>query len=234
MVEDANKPGMLEAVEKLGKDSAFRKAVIADADNALKVYALEPKQKAALAEMAKGFAEDKKESVAAAGKAATKWYVPGSFKDLIAAVLSVVLMVLLLIAVAQTYRLISAPPAAVEVGDTMVQWSSYDRASTFFSTLFPLFSAVVTFYLGAAIESKRGDEAAERAEQAQGKAEDADRRAGDAEQEARAEKDKREGLVAEVSAELDRAGAKGGRLEATAAPHAADTIDRLKEILQKY
>jgi hypothetical protein len=237
MPENANKPGFLEAVEKMGKDSKFRESVIANIDEALKEYQLEPKQKTALTEMAKGVAADAKESAAAAAKAATKWYQPSSFKGAVAAGLSLVLMLLLLYAVVRTYGLISTPPTAVEIGETTVQWSSYDRATAFFNVLLPLFTAVVTFYLGASVEGKRGDKAEERADKAEEKA-------SDAKDEAKEANAKKEGLAKGVRSVVKEARTKGTKrseardLESSITERQTgptrSTVDRLEELLEEY
>jgi hypothetical protein len=259
MAEETTKPGMLEALDRIGKEAQFRADLIEDADKALEGYQLEPAQKTSLVDIARGFAADAQASREAAVKAATKWYQPGSFKELAAAFLSFMLLILLFVAAFRTYGLISTPPAGATIGETVVQWSAFDRATTFFSTLFPLFAAVVTFYLGVAIESRRADKAEESADKAQGQVEDATKRAGqaqaqaenakqeageaqaqaeEAKQEARAEKAKSQEIEDAALEVIRKVGVQRGALERLGAPQdseqANEALERLQEVLAKY
>lgn len=86
-----------------------------------------------------------------------KWYTPGSFKELGGAVLSLALVFLLFYAVSEVYGLVTVKPTTYEVGDNVQVVDTYQRAKDLFLLLFPLFSAVITFWLGVAVEGRRAD-----------------------------------------------------------------------------
>lgn len=85
------------------------------------------------------------------------WWQPTSFKELGGSFLSLVLMGILIFALSQTYRLVNTPPMVVSVGGNEQMVDTFSRAQTLLNMVFPLFSAVVTFWLGVAIESRRAD-----------------------------------------------------------------------------
>lgn len=86
-----------------------------------------------------------------------KWWQPTSFKELGGSFLSLVLMAVLVFALIQTYRLINTPPLVVSVGGNEQMVDTFGRAQALLNMFFPLFSAVVTFWLGVAIEGRRAD-----------------------------------------------------------------------------
>lgn len=85
------------------------------------------------------------------------WYRPNSFKEIGAAALSLILIVLLLYAAIRTYQTADAQPTQVIVGEFTQLIDPHDRARDLLNIFFPLFSAVVTFWLGVAVEGRRAD-----------------------------------------------------------------------------
>jgi len=94
------------------------------------------------------------------------WLRSISFKELIGAVLSGVLIGLLCFVTARTFGMMDVLPQTVTVGETVQLVDTYARSKELLSTLFPLFAAVVTFWLGVAIEGKRADQNRDAAEMA--------------------------------------------------------------------
>jgi hypothetical protein len=78
----------------------------------------------------------------------------------VTAIVTLVLLVLLFIAVYSVFDRLDSDPKAIlgTDGTVITQRDSYARAKDFFVIVFPLFSAVATFWLGAAIEGKRADQ----------------------------------------------------------------------------
>lgn len=85
------------------------------------------------------------------------WWQPTSFRELGGSFLSLVLIGVLVFALIQTYMLINTPPLVVSVGGNEQMVDTFDRAQALLNMFFPLFSAVVTFWLGVAIEGRRAD-----------------------------------------------------------------------------
>jgi len=149
-------------LEKIGSDSKFRERMMKDTFTTLdKDYPnkLTEDEKAALKKMVAGFAADLKQ-------AARPWWQPPSFKELGGAFLSLALIALLFWVVAITFGVINVLPQVVKIGDTVQVIDTYSRAKDLLSILFPLFGAVVTFWLGVAVEGKRADQNQETAEKA--------------------------------------------------------------------
>lgn len=86
-----------------------------------------------------------------------KWWQPEGFKELGAAVLSLALVILLFYTISQVFSLLDTLPKTVLVGDAIQVVDVYDRAKNLLLILFPLFSAVISFWLGVAVEGRRAD-----------------------------------------------------------------------------
>jgi hypothetical protein len=93
-------------------------------------------------------------------------FTPGSFKEVGGSVLSLVLvlafMTLLIVALVR----IGSDPRAVDVGGSSQTVDEYSRAKDLLLVIVPLFGAVVTFWLGVAVEGRRADEHKQNAAQA--------------------------------------------------------------------
>ena len=101
-------------------------------------------------------------------KSGVKQFLPASFKEIVAASLSLVLLILLFLTAMAAFEAIGETPTVYTVGEAQfVTATPFDQAKDLLSILFPLFGAVVTFYLGVAVEGRRADQNAEAAEQAQ-------------------------------------------------------------------
>lgn len=152
----------------LGKalsDKSFRGRLSASPDDALRSYEgeLSANEIAALRgltpELLDGFT-----SVAEQAAARRAWWQPGSFKELGGAALSVILVVLLIVAAGLTYRAIGATPVVYTVNGGQQSINPFDQAKDLLVILFPMFSAVVTFWLGVAVEGRRAEESKEAAD----------------------------------------------------------------------
>jgi hypothetical protein len=149
-----------EVLKKLGSEPKFRKRIRRDSAATLeKDYAnqLTEAEKHALEDMIGGFASDLKQ-------AEQPWWQPSSFKELGGGCLSVVLVVLFSWVLSQTLGLLASAPQLVQIGDTTQMVNAFDRAKDLLEKLFPWVTAVVTFWLGVAVEGKRADENKETAD----------------------------------------------------------------------
>lgn len=92
------------------------------------------------------------------------WWSKVSFKEWCAAGVSLVLIGLLIGVLIPTYSIANSLPQVVKVGDAYQLVDTFSRAKDLLVILFPLFGAVVTFWLGTAIEGKRADENQQKAD----------------------------------------------------------------------
>lgn len=162
-----------EIIQRVATDSDFRERLSKAPDEVLKGYELTPEEKEAITAIKPAVME----AVAATHEEEKKkrpWWQPNSFKELGAAFLSLLLIVLLGYAALQTYNLINVLPQTVNVGDAVQIVDTFDRAKGLLDVFFPLFTAVVTFWLGVAIESRRADQNQEKADAEQQKREEAE------------------------------------------------------------
>jgi hypothetical protein len=148
-----------DVLKRLSSDSEFRKKVKKDPSATLdKEYPkLGQDEKEALKNMVIGFAADLKEG-------RWSWLKPTSFKEFGGALLSAALVGLLIVVAHKTFAMMNVLPQAVDIGSTVQVVDTYARSRDLLSTLFPLFAAVVTFWLGVAVEGKRADQNKETAE----------------------------------------------------------------------
>jgi hypothetical protein len=143
-----------DVLKKLGSDAEFRKRMRTDSAAALdKDFAgkLDAAEKKILTGMTGAFAADLKQ-------AERPWYLPSSFKEVGGAILSLGLLVLFFWVLGQTYAQIAVPPQAVKIEGATQILDVFGRAKDLLNILFPLFAAVVTFWLGVAVEGKRADD----------------------------------------------------------------------------
>jgi len=150
-----------DVLKNLGTDSDFRERMRKEPSTILngdEYSKLSTEEKTALQTMVDGFATDLKQ--------AKRWRLSISFKELGGAVLSVVLIVLLFLVASKTFGMMNAVPQVVNIGNTTQIIDTYARSRDLLSTLFPLFGAVVTFWLGVAVEGKRADQSKETADRA--------------------------------------------------------------------
>lgn len=152
-------------VQRAAVDAAFRQQLSSQADSALAPYReqLSAEELALLRSLAPSLA---RLNPAAAPPPASPWR-PASFKELGAATLSLALIFLLLYSALQTFGLVSTAPTVLQVGDSVQLIDPFERAQEALNIFFPLFSAVVTFWLGIAVEGRRADQAQQQAEAAQ-------------------------------------------------------------------
>jgi hypothetical protein len=99
-------------------------------------------------------------------EATRKWYLPATFKELGGTVMSIILLGLILIAAVQTFNTRTSVPSAITVGDQIIIFDPFERSKDLLILIFPLFSAVVTFWLGVAVEGRRADKNEAQADEA--------------------------------------------------------------------
>lgn len=147
-------------LEKIGNDSDFRKRMLKDPEATLaKEYPkLTDPEKNAIKKMISAFSADQKQT--------EKSWKPSSFKEFGGGILSLALIALMFWIVGITVSVMNVLPQGVTIGDSVQVTDIYARAKDLLSILFPLFGAVVTFWLGVAVESKRADQNKEAAETA--------------------------------------------------------------------
>ena len=80
-----------------------------------------------------------------------------TFKEIGAAVLSVVLVLICVPVIVTVIGQIDAKPIGVKVGEATVIVDGYDRAKQLLGIVFPLLTATITFWLGVAVEGRRAD-----------------------------------------------------------------------------
>lgn len=158
-----------EIVAKAREDETFRNALLASPAEALAPYAgrlTEQEVHALSAAASEPFAVA---ALVAAPAAAEPWWrplVPSSFKEFGGTLLSLVLVLAFLLSLVFVLGRIGSDPRAVTVGGREEAVDEYLRAKDILVLIVPLFGAVVTFWLGVAIEGRRADEHKETAEQA--------------------------------------------------------------------
>lgn len=151
---------------KAANDAKFRGQLAADPDKALALFGdqLSAEELAELKSLSPAVLNSLSRINHTA--AAERWYVPGSFKEFGGALLSVILLVLLLFVFWQTLSAINNPPQTVQFGESLLTVDSFARSKDLLNLFFPLFSAVVTFWLGVSVESRRADKNEAEADQA--------------------------------------------------------------------
>jgi hypothetical protein len=101
-------------------------------------------------------------------KARPRWG-PTSFREIVSACLTIVLILIFLGILFVTYTLLNTPPQAAQMGNTntMAMYDPFARAKDLLTLLFPLFTAVISFYFGVMVEGKRADQSLMRADNAE-------------------------------------------------------------------
>jgi hypothetical protein len=156
-----------EIVAKTRSDDAFREGLLTDPTGTLAPYdaRLSDEEKQALSSAASdpfalaSLVESRREA----------WWrslVPTSFKEFGGSVLSVVLVLAFLLSLVLLLTRIGSDPRGVTVGGREETVDEFSRAKDVLSIVIPLFGAVVTFWLGVAVEARRADEHRENATQA--------------------------------------------------------------------
>jgi hypothetical protein len=197
-----------DVLKKAATDAEFRSQLAADPDKALAPYRDQLTDKE-IAEL-KSLSPEVLSSISRLNDngAAQRWYLPGSFREFGGALLSIILLALLLIVAVQTFNTSAAVPTAIEVGDQVIIIDPYERSKDLLNLFFPLFSAVVTFWLGVAVEGRRADKNEAEADQAR-----------------QDEQEAREGQIqAEAQAAGTKATAKATLAQVKAAVHHAQTV----------
>jgi hypothetical protein len=101
-----------------------------------------------------------KELVATPPPAATwrRAFVPSSFKEGGALVLTAVLAIVFAAMLVVTLSRLGSDPHGVEIGGTTREVDEFGRAKDLLGVVVPLFAAAVTFWLGVAVEGRRADQ----------------------------------------------------------------------------
>ena len=147
-----------ELIEKAAKDPAFAKALGENPSHALVGYPnLTPDEKAAM------------KAIAAGAKVGRGW-LPGTYKDVGAGVLSILTALLFgLVLVALLLNIQTPPVFTVIPGSDPVQsisFQPFERVQVAFNAILPLFGALFAFWLGVKVEGQRADAAEQRADSA--------------------------------------------------------------------
>jgi hypothetical protein len=153
-------------LKKAATDAEFRSQLAADPDRVLAPYRDQLTDKE-ITEL-KSLSPEVLNSISRLNSngSGQRWYLPGSFRELGGALLSIILLALLLIVAVQTFNTSSTAPTAIEVGDQVILIDPFERSKDLLNLFFPLFSAVVTFWLGVAVEGRRADKNEAEADQA--------------------------------------------------------------------
>lgn len=159
-----------EIIEKATTDTIFRKQLASNPDQALSPFQdkLTAEELSALKSITPALLEGTAgliSSTADKEPPAPPWYQPSSFKEAGGALLSIILIIMLFVVANRVFQQIDSPPFTVAVGDSQQLVDPFDRAKDLLNILFPLVSAVITFWLGVAVEGKRAEANAETAKQ---------------------------------------------------------------------
>lgn len=153
-----SKDAVQKVINKAISDIAFRKKLLTNPDEALKDYQdkLTSEELAALKsmkpELLNGFSSLMEQKTKKQPS-----MQPSSFKELFGAFLSLVLLVLLFFAANNAYKLVSTEPVIYTVGNNTQSIDIFDRSKDLLVIFFPMFTSVVTFWLGVEVEGRRAD-----------------------------------------------------------------------------
>lgn len=157
-------------IEKLVTDQRFQERFVRDQEDALAGYNLLPAEKQAalsLAQIDLATAGAKRRSQRDSNRA--------TVRDIGVVLLSLFLLGLLVVTAFATFQHLDSPPLTYTVGDSEQVIDTFDRARDLLIVFFPLFSAVVTFWLGTAVEGRHTEKREQEAEQARGEQEQAEK-----------------------------------------------------------
>jgi hypothetical protein len=148
-----------EIIRRARSDDAFRTVLLSNPTETLAPYEgrLSEDEKRTLVEAA----DDPFALAAAVESASDAWWrplVPSSFKEVGGSVLSIVLVVAFLLSLVFVIARIGSNPRGVTIGGQAERVDEFLRAKDVLAIVVPLFGAVVTFWLGVAIEGRRADE----------------------------------------------------------------------------
>lgn len=167
-----SKEEVQKVIDKAATNATFRQLLFRNADEALKDHKskLTDEEVAGLKALTPEVFEGIEASIDAAAKP-SPWWHPSSFKETGGTVLSLVLLVMMAGVLGYALQEIDSDPRSVMVGDAVQTVNSWDRAKDLISIFFPLFGAVVSFWLGVAVEGRRADENKQTANEAKQTAE---------------------------------------------------------------
>ena len=153
-----SKETVQKVINKAITDTAFRKRLLTNPDEALKDYQdkLTSEELTALKSMKPELLNGFSSLVEQQTKKQPVWK-PSSFKELCGAILSLVLLVLLFIAADNAYKLVSTEPVIYTVGNNTQSIDIFDRSKDLLVIFFPMSTSVVTFWLGVEVEGRRAD-----------------------------------------------------------------------------
>jgi hypothetical protein len=156
-----SREAVTEIVAKARTDEAFRQALLTDPSSALGAYATrlsEDEREALTTARSDPFALA---ALLAGAQAQDPWwrsFMPSSFRDVGGALLSAVLVVAFLVALLVALNRIGTDPRGVSVGGNNQTIDEFSRAKDVLLVVVPLFGAVLTFWLGVAVEGRRADD----------------------------------------------------------------------------
>lgn len=158
-----------QILKRATKDKAFRALLIQTPDEALKEY----KDKLTVEEITalKTLEVDVLDGMVAVVESEKKQFPwrPGSFKEFGGAVLSILLIILILWSARIVFQQIGSQPTVYEVGSNTNVYKEVDafqQAKDIFNILFPIVSALTTYWLGTAVGSQQAAKSEQVAEEA--------------------------------------------------------------------
>lgn len=156
-----------QVLAKAIEDEAFTKKLKENPEDTLTPYDLTPEEKAAL----KALTPQTLDALRERDKAKTDpkaWRKPANFRETGASVLSAALVILLLYAAFVTFSQVKVVPLTYKISENVQVVDTFDRAKDLLNIFFPLFGAVVTFWMGVTVEGRRADRSEAEAEKATG------------------------------------------------------------------
>jgi hypothetical protein len=156
-----------EIIARAREDAAFRATLLTDPEQALAAYAgrLTSEERDALSTAAsEPFA-----LAALVDRPPSPWWstlVPSSFREVGGTFLSIMLVIAFLLSLVLVLTRIGTDPRGVAIGGRDETVDEFARAKDVLGIIVPLFGAVVTFWLGVAVEGRRADDHRQNAVQA--------------------------------------------------------------------
>ncbi|MEM7799563.1 MAG: hypothetical protein AAF633_10265 [Chloroflexota bacterium] len=145
------------------RDPQFAQKLKEDPENVLAPYALSNEEATILSGLDESLLSALRQRETNA-EPTRGWLQPANFREAGAGVLSLLLILLLVYTVFATLAQMNTAPITYQVNDTELVVDPFERAKDLLGIIFPLFGAVVTFWLGVSVEGRRADKNEEEAQ----------------------------------------------------------------------
>jgi hypothetical protein len=158
-----SRKAVTKVLEQAASDAAFRSRLAADPDGAFAGFDLDAAERDEL----RGLGPETLAALpglAGGEGSALRRIVPTTFKEWGAAILSLLLLAIFAVLLLVWALRIGTDPRGVSIGDTTVTIDEFQRGKDIVTILLPLVGAVISFWLGVAVEGKRADENKQSAE----------------------------------------------------------------------